>query len=227
MHVFIIPDANRRWAEKNQQSPFAGHAAGAVAFERILSEALELSVSHLTGWALSVDNIKKRSKAEVRFLFNLLTDYFIKLAASEEVQDRGVCVKAIGEWRRYCPAELKQAIELCTDKTAHHKNLVLTVLIAYSGTEEMTSAISGMVTDARARTVDSSCIKNYLWTRDLPVVDLTIRTGGEPHLSDGALMWLMANTHFYFTDTFWPDFSREEFRNAIDEFRAKERRYGR
>ncbi|OHA75938.1 MAG: di-trans,poly-cis-decaprenylcistransferase [Candidatus Wildermuthbacteria bacterium RIFCSPLOWO2_02_FULL_47_10] len=226
MHVFIIPDGNRRWAQENQKPFFAGHQAGIAAMENILSEALRLPISHLTCWALSLDNIKKRPKEEVEFLFSLLADYFRKLGDSKEVHEKEVRVRAIGRWRQFCPSELREAIEYCASRTENYIKLQLTILVAYSGIDEMVMAVNKIKRNALWNGIDSRCVKNYLWTRDLPDVDLMIRTGGEPHLSDGALMWLAANAHLYLTDTYWPDFTPEEFKRAVEEFMARKRRYG-
>jgi undecaprenyl diphosphate synthase len=225
MHVFLIPDGNRRWAKKNGKPVFMGHVEGIKNFGNILSEAFSLDISYVTVWALSIDNIRKRTSKEITFLFDLLRDYFSNCAENKEIADQQVCVKVFGKWREYCPQELNLAVERCMSKTEKHKRRQLTVLLAYGGTDEWISAIKSIKESAEAE-INENSIRKHLLTGTLPDVDLCIRTGGEPHLSDGALLWQMRNAHLYFTDRYWPEFSREEFRGAVKDFIGRERRYG-
>lgn len=134
----------------------------------------------------------------------------------------------MGRWQEYCPLALQEAIENCALKTREYNEFHLTILIAYSGIDEMVETIKTVA--ARAGTlperIDENWIKESLWTRELPPVDLVIRTGGEPHFSEGVMMWDIANAQLYFTETLWPAFSPEEFRAAIEQYTKRERRFG-
>ena len=229
-HIVIIPDGNRRWAKKKGLPSFFGHREGAKTTERILKVALDLKIPYFTFWGCSVNNITKRSKTEVKFLLKLFEKYFKKLADTKEIHRQKVKVNAVGRWRELFPENVKRAIKEVINKTKNYKNHQLTFLLAYSGIDEMTAAISKIaeltLRRGSGQGIDGKLIKNNLWTKDLPPVDLVIRTGGEPHWSDGAMMWDAANAQLYFTETLWPDFSVEEFKKAISTYQKTERRLG-
>jgi undecaprenyl diphosphate synthase len=228
-HIAIIPDGNRRWARKRGLPVFFGHRAGVKALDKILKTALDLKIAYFTFWGTSKDNIIKRSKEEVFFLFKLFKTQFKKLAKDPRIHKNKIRVNVIGEWPRYFPAEVKNAINEAIEKTKYYDNFNLTFLMAYSGKDEMLEAIR-RIANRKLQSVkleiDEELIKNNLWTKDLPSVDLIIRTGGEPHNSDGFMMWDTADSQYYFTDTLWPDFTPEEFQKAIEIYSKTERRFG-
>ena len=226
-HVAIIPDGNRRWAKAHMLEQFSGHEEGAEAVKKILTEALEKEIHYLTIWCLSVDNIAKRSRQEVNFLFNLFGTYFKKLLVQPIIAERGVRVRVIGRWKEFFQQELQSVIRELMDKTESNANFNLTFLMAYSGTDEMIEAVRAVAAQTQeCDSIDEQMIKNNLWTRDLPPVDLVIRTGGEPHWSQGFMMWSVADAQLYFTETLWPDFGEEEFGRAIESCAKCERRFG-
>ena len=263
-HIVIIPDGNRRWAKnKGLSSIFLGHNQGASVTEKIFRAALDLRVPFITFWGSSLDNVAKRPKTEVKFLFKLFEQQFKKLIKSREVHRDKVKVNVLGRWRKLFPEGLKRTIEELIEKTKNYKNHQLTFLMAYSGIDEMTAAIQkiaeltlrqaqgkplnqaqgkplrqvqggsprrGSSTEAHPKSswqgIDEKLIKANLWTKDLPPIDLVIRTGGEPHWSSGFMMWDTANSQFYFTKTFYPDLSVGEFKEAIEQYSRRERRMG-
>lgn len=226
-HIALIPDGNRRWAKKRGMPSFFGHRAGAKAVEKILQKSLELQIPYFTLWAASMDNITKRSPEEVSFLFSLFGEYFTSLITRPEITENEIQVKVLGRWREVLPQNAKDAIEAVVEKTKNYSKHNLTVLLGYSGVDEMTEAVKNIANNKeQIEKIDSQTIKDYLWTRDLPPVDLVIRTGGEPHWSSGFMMWDTANSQFYFTETLLPDFSPEEFVSAIEKISAVERRMG-
>ncbi len=228
-HIAIIPDGNRRWAKRHGLASWLGHREGAERAEKILEAALETGVTYYTFWGCSVSNVAKRDALEVRFLFELFEQFFKKLLTSEVVQKHEVRVRMLGEWRAYFPAAGQKVIEQLMRETEHFSKNNLTFLLAYNGTSEMTAAVSEIVELGRSRpelVVTEEVIKDHLWTRDLPPVDLVIRTGGEPHWSTGFMMWDVAEARLYFTDTLWPDFSEVEFQKALDYYEQMERREG-
>ncbi len=228
-HIVLIPDGNRRWAKKRGLPAFIGHREGAKALEKILGAALDLGVENLTIWGTSVDNVLKRSPQEVKFLMKLFKTYFKKLAKRKELKENGVQVNILGRWKELFPDATKNALQSTIDKTKSYGNRRLTFLMAYSGLDEMTQAVK-KVSEAKAKNkklkIDGTLIKKSLWTKDLPAVDLVIRTGGEPHWSSGLLMWDIANSQFYFTETLLPDFSVAEFKKALENYDKTERRMG-
>jgi undecaprenyl diphosphate synthase len=202
-----------------------------------------------------LDNIAKRPSREVKFLLKIFEQNFKKLAKSGEIHKNGIKINVIGRWKEMFPENVKKAIQEAVDKTKNYKNYRLTFLMAYSGIDEMTSAIQRIAKIKnlpRSETefllrgqkspkefrfqrnpmgqakikIDEDLIKANLWTKDLPPVDLVIRTGGEPHWSAGLMMWDVANSQLYFTNTLYPDFSVEEFKKAIEKYSQTERRMG-
>ena len=228
-HIVIVPDGNRRWAENKGLPSFFGHREGAKTTEKILKTAMEMKIPHFTFWGCSLNNVIKRPKKEVDFLFGIFEKHFEKLAKNREVHKNGVKIDVIGRWRKIFPERVKKAIEKAIEKTKDYKNYRLTFLMAYSGVDEMTAAIQKItqlkIKDSKFE-IDEKTVKENLWTKDLPPVDLVIRTGGEPHWSAGLMMWDVAEAQLYFTKTLWPDFSENEFKKTIEKYSETERRMG-
>ncbi len=228
-HTVIIPDGNRRWAKKRGFPPFMGHREGAKNTERLLKAALDLGLENFTLWGSSVDNVTKRSPSEVKVLMKIFEIYFKKLAKRKEIHDNEISVDVLGRWEEFFPEATKKAIKAAIDKTKKYKKRRLTFLMAYSGLDEMTQAISKIsllkAKDKKIK-ISGELIKKNLWTKDLPPVDLVIRTGGEPHWSSGMMMWDIANSQFYFTETLYPELSVAEFKKALENYGKTERRMG-
>ena len=228
-HIVLIPDGNRRWAKKRGLPPFFGHRQGVKTTEKILKAALDLKIPYFTFWGTSLDNVIKRSPQEVNFLFKIFEHWFKKMAKSKEVHKNFVKVNVLGRWNKLFPERVKKSIRQAIEKTKNYRNHQLTFLMAYSGIDEMTNAVK-QIANRKAQgknlKIDEKLIKENLWTKDLPPVDLVIRTGGEPHWSMGMMMWDVANTQLYFTETLLPDFSVEEFKKAIEQYSKTERRMG-
>jgi len=228
-HIVIIPDGNRRWAKKRGLPSFFGHREGAKTTEKLLTCALDLKISYLTFWGSSLDNVNKRPNQEVSFLFKLFEKYFKKLARDKKIHDNAVKINILGRWEKLFPEKTKKAMISAIEKTKNYKNHGLTFLMAYSGIDEMTSAIQSVAKIKNQNSkikINENLIKTNLWTHDLPAVDLVIRTGSarEPHMSSGMMMWDTANSQFYFTDTLFPDFSPAEFKKAVERYGETERR---
>ncbi len=229
-HIVLIPDGNRRWAKKKGLPPFFGHREGAKTTEKILKAVLDLKIPYFTFWGSSLDNITKRPSQEVKFLLKIFEQNFRKLAKSKEVHKNGIKINVIGRWKEMFPESVKKAIQEAITQTKNYNNYRLTFLMAYSGIDEMIDAIRRIANRKEQSAnlkIDESIIKNNLWTKDLPPVDLVIRTGGEPHWSAGLMMWDVANAQLYFTNTLYPDFSVEEFKKAVEKYSQTERRMGR
>ena len=228
-HVALIPDGNRRWAKAKGKPAAFGHEAGARALDPILREALALHIPYVTFWGASVGNVTKRSKTEVAFLYALFAKYFLSLAKSKEIKENRVRIRVLGRWEEHFSAPAKKAIRQAIEATKTHDRFHLTFLLAYSGADEMLSAMrdiaSRKIQDPKLE-IDEAVIKDHLWTRELPPVDLVIRTGGEPHWSQGFMMWDVANSQLCFTETLWPAFGPKEFQAAVKKFSETERRMG-
>jgi len=229
-HVAIIPDGNRRWAKKRGLQPWVGHQVGAKKFEKVLEKALELQVPYLTFWAGSWDNLTKRPQMEIKFLFKVYGDWFKKIADDKRIHQHEVKINFLGRWKEILPAETRRIIERAQEVTRDYNKHFLTFLIAYDGRDEMTDCIQKIAASAKNKSVrvDSQTIKENLWTKNLPQVDLVIRTGCEndPHISAGFMMWDTSYSQLHFTKTLLPDFKPEEFEKIIKGFSGRERRFG-
>lgn len=231
-HIAIIPDGNRRWAKKRGLLSFFGHRKGVETTEEIFKIAIDLGIPYLTFWGCSIANIEKRSKKEVLVLFDIFQKQFKKLADSEDIHKNQVKINILGRWQEMFPKNAKIAMQKAIDNTKNYNNHQLTFLMAYSGTDEMTNAIQEIAKIKNKNEkikIDEKIIKQNLWTKDLPPIDLVIRTGGEPnwsHWSSGFMMWDSANAQFYFSQSLYPDFSAEEFKRAISKYNQAERKLG-
>jgi len=229
-HIALIPDGNRRWAKKRGLLPLQGHFEGAKVVEKILKKVLEMKIPYFTFWGGSYDNLTKRSKKEISFLFKVYEIYFKRLFKEKIIDEKKVKINVFGRWREIFPESLKKIIEKVIEKTKNYKNYFLTLLLAYNGTDEMLDCIKKIseISKKGKIKVNDNLIKENLWTGSLPAVDLIIRTGcqGDPHNSTGFMMWQTAYSQFYFTKTLFPHFSPEEFEKAIKNYLKRERRFG-
>lgn len=227
-HVVIVPDGNRRWAKKRGQLAFFGHRAGAKAAEAVLKAANKAQLECVTLWGCSVNNLTGRSSIEVKFLYKVFEQMFKKMERRlKDLERQGIRVQILGRWEEFFPRSLKESAYRLIKKTEGFDKKTLTLLMAYDGREEMVDAIRGMMKEGmKPAEVDGETVKRHLWSRNLPAVDLVIRTGGEPHWSAGLMMWDVAEARLYFTKTLWPDFGPEEFQKALKVYASAERRYG-
>ena len=224
-HLAIIPDGNRRWAKAHLLLPWQGHEQGVKRFWEIAQAAVDLDIKYLTLWAASYSNLAKRTKKEVSVLFGLMRSELQKPELRKQFEDTETRLRIFGEWEQFIDDEkLIVDVKEFTDHTKKFSKLNLTILFGYDGQREMLSAISKLKDSGEE--VSEENLRKNLWIGDLPDVDLVIRTGGEPHWSAGFMMWLTANSQFYFTETLWPDFKTEQLKTAIESFNSRQRRLG-
>jgi undecaprenyl diphosphate synthase len=226
-HVAVIPDGNRRWAKKRGLQPWEGHDVGAKMIEKIVRKARDLGIQYISIWGSSKENLVKRPIRERQELINIYTKYFEKLINSEEVEKDDVRINIIGGWREQLPKNLVNLLEGGIEKTKHHHKYHVNFFLSYSGDDEMIAAIREIIKDCRdIATVTKDTVKKHLFTKDLPPVDYLIRTGGEPHLSTGFMMWDIANAQLFFSDLHFPEFDEREFEKAIADYARRMRRHG-
>ncbi len=226
-HVVIIPDGNRRWAVERGLEPWEGHEAGAQNTEKLIREARRLGIREISFWGSSLENLAKRPLAESKALLRIYETYFKKLLASEDIHKDEARIRFIGHWEEQFPASLKEIMYECVEATKNYSKYFLNFFLAYSGDDDMRQAIQQIADSLPAGgAVTDETIKQNLMTRELPPVDLLIRTGGEPHLSAGFMMWDIANTQLYFSDKFYPDFDEAALRESIVDYAARARRFG-
>lgn len=229
-HIAIIPDGNRRWAQRGGISPNGGHKTGITTVKKIFERAIELKIPHLTFWAASYDNLIKRPKEEVNFLVGLLTREFKRMLEDVKIHKNKVKIRVLGRFKEILPSKTLDVIEKLIKKTEEYNIFSITFLLGYNGTDEMASAVQEIIKLAQRKMIKTTegLIKSFLWTKDLPPVDLVIRTGCEndPHNSAGFMMWHTVYSQYYFTRTLFPAFSIGEFEKAVVDFSKRERRIG-
>ncbi|MDD2766675.1 MAG: polyprenyl diphosphate synthase [Candidatus Moranbacteria bacterium] len=224
-HMVIIPDGNRRWATERGLEPWEGHEAGAKNTERLIREAKRLGIQEMTFWGSSLENLVKRPVLESKALLRIYETYFKELLESDDIHKDEVKIRFIGRWEEQFPSSLKKILYECIDATKNYNKHFLNFLLAYSGDDEMLNAVKTL-SQSKDTEITRESLKNALLTRDLPPVDLLIRTGGEPHLSAGFMMWDIANTQFFFSEKYYPDFDESCLRDALTDYTSRGRRFG-
>ena len=225
-HVAIIMDGNGRWAEKQGELRIFGHTSGVRSVREALTAAGKVGVEYLTLYAFSTENWN-RPKEEV----NALMDLLVNTIANEidELNQKNVRLRAIGDLENLppkCFKELQDAIA----KTESNTGVTLVLALSYSARWEITRAIQRISVDIAAKKVEpeeinDSLISSYLATAEFPDPELLIRTSGECRISN-FLLWQIAYSELHFTETLWPDFTREHFYKAILDYTRRERRFG-
>ncbi|MCK4781471.1 di-trans,poly-cis-decaprenylcistransferase [Candidatus Parcubacteria bacterium] len=226
-HIAVVPDGNRRWASTQGLKPWLGHGQGKKNLEEILRAVFELKIPCFSFWASSKDNFKKRSSLEIKFLLSLFKKGFIELIEDKDIHKNKVKINIIGDWRNQFPEDVKKPMEQIIERTKNYNKFQFNFMVAYSGTDEMLEAVKKITEqNSDKKMITSEFIKNHLLTKNLPPVDYLIRTGGEPHMSSGFMMWDIADAQLYFSDKPWPDFTVEDFKEAIKEYSKRGRRFG-
>lgn len=228
-HVAFIMDGNRRWAANHMVEVWKGHEGGASTVKEIIKEAVRMKILHFSFWGSSLDNIAKRSKEEVSYLFKIFKNNFTDLVKNKDIHQNKIKVSVFGRWKEMFPRDVKKAIEQAIEATKYYNEHFLNIFLAYSGIDEMEEAVRKISEDARKNPkikITAETIKKYLFTKQLPPVDYLIRTGGSPHLSGGFMMWETADSQLFFSDKNWPDFTKEDFRLAVEEYGRRQRKFG-
>jgi undecaprenyl diphosphate synthase len=225
-HIAIIMDGNGRWAKARGLPRIAGHRRGAEAARRAVTAAAELGVPYLTLFGFSSENWKRPS-SEIEDLMGLLRHYLCGEIA--ELHRNGVRLKVIGQLGRLDP-EITSLIEHAETVTRDNTRITLTIALSYGGRAEIVAAVRAIAAQVAsgslsAGAVDEDCLARHLFTADIPDPDLLIRTSGEQRISN-FLLWQCAYSELIFIKTLWPDFSKFDLEQAIDEFCGRERRYG-
>lgn len=228
-HVAIIPDGNRRWARKRTFAAWMGHRKGTESLESLMEVFVDMGIPYFSFWGSSHDNLKKRPKEEVDYLLRIFKDEFKRLGDSKKVHDKKIKINIIGSWREQFPEDVKKPMIEALEKTKDYGNFFYNFFIAYSGTNEIMDAIRS-ITALKDKdpdlAIDESLLKQQLLTKELPPVDLLIRTGGEPHNSGGFMMWDVADSQLIFSEKLWPDFTNDDLKESIMEYSRRERRMG-
>jgi undecaprenyl diphosphate synthase len=225
-HVAIIMDGNGRWAKQKGKLRIFGHQNGVAAVRDTVEAAAEIGIKFLTLYAFSTENWN-RPQFEVNALMELLVSSINK--ERKTLQKNDIRLMAIGDIEslpKKCIRELSEAIDLTKD----NKRMTLVLALSYSARWEILNAVKLILKDAAAKNdfaenIDENAFNSYLCTKDIPDPELLIRTSGESRISN-FLLWQIAYSELYFTETLWPDFRREHFYEALLSFQQRERRFG-
>ena len=222
-HIAIIMDGNGRWAQSRGLPRFEGHRRGAEAVRRVVETSRELGISYLTLFGFSSENWK-RPKEEISELMKLLR-YYLR-AETAELHKNNICIKVIGD-RTPFSHDILELIENAEKLTKDNEELTLTIALNYSGKNDILHAAkkvadSGLELDREAFAL---AFEQSLMTKGLPDPDLLIRTSGEQRISN-FMLWQCAYSEFFFADTLWPDFNKENLLEAIESYTKRDRRYG-
>jgi undecaprenyl diphosphate synthase len=225
-HVAIIMDGNGRWAKKKAMNRIRGHEEGAGSVRNIVRASREIGIPWLTLYAFSEENWK-RPKYEIEALMKLL-NRFLK-SELNEMLDNGIRFQAIGRIDKL-PKYVQNRLQKTAEKTSENKDMVLTLALSYGSRQEVSDAIQKIAKriesgDLTSEKITEQIISDSLYTGGMPDPDLLIRTSAEYRLSN-FLLWQMAYTEFYFTPTLWPEFRKDEYLEAIEEYQKRERRFG-
>lgn len=225
-HIAIIMDGNGRWAKRRGLPRVAGHREGMNVIKNIVKACNSIGVNTLTLYAFSTENWK-RPKSEVDFLMRL-PERFLSVELPKLIEEN-VRVRITGEIEKL-PDFTKKAVNKAVNSTRHNDGLVLNFALNYGSRAELIDAFREMYEDVEKglltkNDINESTVSNYLMTRGLEEPDLLIRTSGEMRLSN-FMLWQLAYAEFWFTDVLWPDFTQENFYEAIKAYQRRQRRYG-
>ena len=225
-HVAIIMDGNGRWAKQKGEMRIFGHTNGVESVRESLTAAAEIGVKYLTLYAFSTENWN-RPKEEVAALMDLLVKAIYDEV--EELNEKGVRLETIGN-TSILPVSCREALTKAKERTKNNDKITLFLALSYSSRWEIAQAVKTMAEESisgklNVETINEDLISSYLSTSNFPDPELLIRTSGENRVSN-FLMWQLAYTELYFTETLWPDFKKEHFFKAIKDYQDRERRFG-
>jgi len=225
VHVAIVMDGNGRWANARGLTRVEGHRAGEAALMDVIEGAIEAGVKYLTVFAFSTENWK-RSPEEVKFLMNYNREVLRR--RRDELNGWNVRIRWAGRRPKLWPTVIDEL--LTAEKlTSKNKGLTFTMAVNYGSRIEIVDAINQMLEDSKSGKIKGSVtektVQKYLLTKDLPDVDLFIRSSGEKRISN-FLLWQSAYAEFVFLDVLWPDFSRKHLFEAIQQYAKRNRRFG-
>ena len=225
-HVAIIMDGNGRWAAKKGLDRILGHNTGVKSVQEIVEEALNLDIPYLTLYAFSSDNWS-RPQNEIITLMDLL----VKSLKSEfdKLIKNNIRLNTIGNLDAL-PEFVQKEVKRVSEKTKRNTKMILTIALSYGAREEIEHVVKKIASEVKNNTilienVDQSIINKHLYTRNLPDVDLLIRTSGEQRISN-FLLWQIAYAELYFTKVYWPDFGKKDLQKALLNYQNRERRFG-
>jgi tritrans,polycis-undecaprenyl-diphosphate synthase [geranylgeranyl-diphosphate specific] len=220
-HIGIILDGNRRWAKSKGMMPWDGHKAGFDKLKEVFRWAQELGIKELSLYCFSTQNFDRDPK-EVSFLMDIFEKAAKDIAKDKDIHKNKVKIRFIGRLEML-PKNVQKAAKEAMEETKDYNNYIVNFCVAYGGREEIVDGINKALKEG-IKNVDEKTFSKYLYIQSDP--DIIIRTSGEKRLSN-FLMWHSAYTELFFLDKHWPDFSKEDLANVVNEFKEKRsRRFG-
>tara|TARA_B100000902_G_C27310913_1_gene918341 strand:+ start:73 stop:801 length:729 start_codon:yes stop_codon:yes gene_type:complete len=225
-HLAIIMDGNGRWASDKGKKRIFGHRNGVKAVQKVVEEAAELKIKHLTLFAFSTENWK-RPREEIGVLMKLLVSSL--KSEFEKLLKNRIKLNVIGNIDQL-PKIVQDELNYVINKTKNNSKMTLTLALSYGGREELVSTFIKLASKVKnniisPEKIDQSIINEHLYTHNLPDVDLLIRTSGEKRISN-FLLWQIAYAELYFSKILWPDFNKKHLHKAIINYQKRERRFG-
>jgi undecaprenyl diphosphate synthase len=226
-HVAIIMDGNGRWATRRRLPRIIGHQRGAEVLRETVVTCKDLGIKYLTAYSFSSENWQRPAE-EVKDLMKLFVEVLQR--ELDGLIENDVKLNLIGQ-REIIPEKILKVFENAEEKTKYNSTLIFNIAFSYGSKQEIFDAIKKIYIEWNKSGVDLNAagpeiVLNYLYTAGIPDPDLLIRTGGESRISN-FLLWQIAYTELYFTETMWPDFSRKNLFKAIKSFQQRNRRFGR
>ena len=225
-HLAIIMDGNGRWAKQKGLLRAFGHENGTKSVRTVVETSAKLGIENLTLYAFSTENWN-RPKLEVDLLMELLINSLKN--ELKTLQENNIRLNSIGNLD-LLPKSAQKKLQEVIETTKSNSRMVLTLALSYGSREELINAVKNISNKVKNNiisidNIDESIINQHLYTRDLPEVDLLIRTSGEHRISN-FLLWQIAYSELYFTDVLWPDFKEDDLYEAIISYQKRERRFG-
>ena len=225
-HIAIIMDGNRRWAKQRNLPSAFGHKKGVDALKAVMRACDDFGVQYLTVYAFSTENWNRKQE-EVDFLMDLLGQTIKN--ELKEMHENGVVISFIGDLKKLNP-KLQEILSHAVKVTENNKGVRLQIAFNYGARDEIVHSVKNIASKIKSGEINpdeitESTISDNLYTNSIPDPDLLIRTGGEMRVSN-YLLWQIAYSEFFVTDTLWPDFDKESLAGAIEDFHSRQRRYG-
>lgn len=225
-HIAIIMDGNGRWAQKQGKFRFWGHHEGVVSVKKIIEASSSLGVKYLSLYTFSTENWN-RPDEEVSAIMDLIITSINQMLP--EMMEKDVRILAIGDLDRL-PVSTRESMQNCILETSGNKGIKVIIALSYSSKWEIVTAVKKIAEEVekgkiKVEDINEKTIDDNLETKGIPDPDLLIRTGGELRVSN-FLLWQVAYSELYFTDTYWPEFREDNLYKAIIEYQTRERRFG-
>lgn len=230
-HIAIIPDGNRRFAKRLMKKPWKGHEWGTEKLKKVLDWCRGTGVKMVTFYSLSLENIEKRPKREINFLYDISRKEMKDIIENDNnfIHEHKARIKCFGRLE-VLPQDIRELIKGMEERTKDYDNYHLNLALAYGGKQEIIDAVKKMADEASKgdlspEMITEEYLEDNLYTKEIPDPDMIIRTGGEKRLSN-FLPIQSAYSELFFINTLWPELSEKEFSDALEEYAKRKRRFG-